>query len=100
MTNTNPVEGDLRVWYIPQIPMAPYEVDIPRRAGSSDSAYLEQAVFVLDAIIGLSVFEFENRVKPDYSDMPGISRFEDGEWCDVDEEEYVDLTNTLNNTLT
>jgi hypothetical protein len=91
MTNDNPAEGDLRVWYIPQIPGKPYEVDIPRRAGASDAAYLQQAAFVIEAIIGLSIFEFENRIKPDYADMSGIARFEDGEWCDVEEDEYADL---------
>lgn len=86
--NTNPTEGDLRVWYIPQVPMQPYIVDIPRREGASDEAYMQGAAFVLDAIIGLSIFEFENHVKPDYSDATGIERFEDGEWSYVEEEEY------------
>lgn len=79
--------GDLKVWYIPQVPMKAYEVNIPRRVGTTDSAYLEQAAFVLEAIVGLSIFEFENRVKPDYSDAAGIARF-DEEWEDVDEEEW------------
>lgn len=86
--NTNPTEGDLRVWYIPQVPMRPYIVDIPRRERASDKAYLEGAAFVLDAIVGLSIFELENRVKPDYCDATGIERFEDGEWCEVEEEDY------------
>lgn len=30
-------------------------------------------------------FQFENNVKPDYSNVGGVSRFEDGEWCDIDD---------------
>lgn len=77
-------EGDLKVWYIPQIPMPAFEVEVPD---------LATARIVHDALIGLSLFEFENRVKPDYSDAGGIVRWEsDGEggfaWFDVDESEW------------
>jgi hypothetical protein len=72
-------EGDLKVVYIPQVPMAPYEVPVKT---------LEEARIVLDAVVGLSMFEYEHNVKPDYSDYAGVVRFEDGEWNDVDEEEW------------
>lgn len=93
----NHSEGDLLVVYIPQVPMKPYEVYVTRRSGSSDSAYLERAAEILDAVVGLSIFEFENNIKPDYSDYAAILRYEsDGDggfdWCDVDEEEYAALT--------
>lgn len=81
MNNIDPIEGDLRVWYIPQVPMRPYVVHVPRRNGASDEDYLREAAFVLDSITGLSSFEFANDVKPDYADAGGIERFEDGEWC-------------------
>lgn len=80
MTNDKPAEGDLRVWYVPQVPGKPYEVDMPTQD-------LATAVLVLDAIIGLSNFEFENRIKPDYSDMAGIARFDGDDWEDVDDAE-------------
>jgi hypothetical protein len=91
-----PAEGDLKVWYIPQLPMSAYEVDIVRHSGESDSAYLQRAAETLNAIIGLSIFEFENRIKPDYSDATGIMRWEvDGDggfdWFEVDESEYEDV---------
>jgi hypothetical protein len=85
-------EGTLKVSYIPQIPGNPYEVIIQRLPGLSDEDYLKQAAQVLDAVVGLSIFEFDNRIKPDYSDLPSISRWEnDGEgfdWFDVDESDY------------
>lgn len=70
-----------KVWYIPQIPMPAFEREYED---------FETAKEVLNALIGLSIFEFENRVKPDYADAAGIARFVDGEWEDVDEDEWTD----------
>ena len=80
-----PTEGDIQIWYIPQLPGKAYTVNVPSRD-------LGEAQRILDAIIGLSIFEFENKVKPDYSDAAGITRWEtDGDggfnWFEVDEEE-------------
>jgi hypothetical protein len=72
--------GDLKVWYVPQIPMEGFEVAVPD---------LRTAKLVLDALCAFSLFEFENRVKPDYADTGGVVRYEEGddgpEWFDVDE---------------
>jgi len=73
-------EGDLQVWYVPQLPMPAFKVSAPD---------LPTAVLLLDTLGRFSLFEYENRVKPDYADMGGISRWEsDGEggfeWCDLD----------------
>lgn len=86
MTNT---KGDLKVWYIPQVPMKAYEVEIVRpHPVIGDELYLKYAASILKAIIGLSIFEFDNKVKPDYSDAAGIDRFDGEEWDYVDNEEY------------
>lgn len=87
-TPTEPQEGDLLVWYIPQVPMKAFERRLPHREGDEEKE-LALAALLLDTIISFSIFEFENRIKPDYSDAAGISRFEDGEWCDLDEDEYL-----------
>lgn len=79
--NATPREGDLRVWYIPQIPMKAFEVDLPTQD-------LGIAALVLDSLIGLSLFEFENKVKPDYADAAGIARFDGEDWEDVDADEW------------
>ena len=74
--------GDLRIWYIPQVPMKVFEASVPD---------LKTGKLVLDIIYELALFEFENKVKPDYANMGGIVRYEDVdgemEWVDVDEEE-------------
>lgn len=79
----NPQEGDLRVWYAPQIPMPAFTVGVPD---------FKTGLEILDVLGLFSMYEFENRVKADYADAGGISRWEsDGEggfdWCDVDESE-------------
>lgn len=67
-----------RAWYVPQMPMAAFEFPTATRA---------EATLVLDAITKFSMFEFENRVKPDYSDAGGVQEFVDGEWMDVEEDD-------------
>lgn len=89
MTDIAP--GTLKVWYIPQVPMKAFERVIPHRDGDEEKE-LALAVILLDTITSFSIFEFDNRVKPDYSDAGGIARWEeyDGsfDWCDLDEEEF------------
>lgn len=85
MAKNTAEEGDIMVWYIPQVPMKAYEIRVPSRD-------LAEAQRIQEAVIGLSYFEYLNNVKPDYSDASGISRYEsDGEdgfgWFDVDDDE-------------
>lgn len=79
---TDPQPNDLRVWYIPQVPMNAFTVNVPD---------LKTGVLVLETLEKFSEFEYQNRVKPDYSDVGGINRWEnhgDGwDWYDVDEDE-------------
>lgn len=75
-------EMKMKLWWIPQVPMKAFEVEI-------DS--LEQGVKLLDVLANYDLFQFENNVKPDYSNAGGISMFEDGEWVDwYDEETGID----------
>lgn len=64
-----------KVWYIPQIPMKAFEYE-------TDS--LEVAKAVEEALEMFSCFEFQNNVKPDYSDAGGIQKWneDDHEWWD------------------
>lgn len=84
MTATDtPALGDLKVFYIPQMPMKAFEVKVTSIAEGGR---------ILDVIEQFSAFEFENRVKPDYCDMGGLVRYEtDGEdgfdWYDVEDHE-------------
>lgn len=51
-------------WYVPQIPHAQFEAP-PRDT-------LKRALEDLELLTEFSTFEFENRIKPDYSDMCGV----------------------------
>lgn len=68
-----------KIFYIPQVPMPAFEREYED---------FETAKEVLNAIINFSIFEYDNNVKPDYSDVAGISYWEEAEqdWEDVEEE--------------
>jgi hypothetical protein len=63
----------LRVWWIPQIPGKPFLVPV---------ANAPEAKKLLDVLAAYDIFQFENRIKPDYCNAGGLSVYEDGEWTD------------------
>ena len=65
MTNKERKLGDLQVWWIPQIPGTPFEVDVES---------VEEAVKLLKI---LADYDIEHQIKPDYSNVGGLQR-----WCD------------------
>ncbi len=77
-----PRPGDLRVWWIPQIPMKAFYVPV-----SSP----QEARKLLDVLGAYDDFQFRNRVKPDYSNAGGLCIFEHGEWVDWEDEDYNDI---------
>ncbi|UXE05024.1 hypothetical protein SEA_LTON_51 [Gordonia phage Lton] len=81
----SPKVGDLKIWYIHQVPGKPYEQTVPDIATG-------QAI--LDAVYQVALFGLEHRWWPDFANMGGISRFEDlGDevaWCDVDDDEIAE----------
>jgi hypothetical protein len=77
----SPQPGALRVWWIPQIPGKPFRVSV---------ASVEQAAFLLNTLAQYDLFQFENNIKPDYSNASGLECFSqdcDGEWCEWYDEE-------------
>jgi len=75
-----PKEGDLQVWWMPQVSMkASFDVDVQTP---------QEAYKLLQVLANYDLFQFENNIKPDYSNAGGLNVFEDGEWCSwYDEEE-------------
>lgn len=71
-----------KAWYIPQVPMKAFEVETSTAA---------EAQATLDLITAFSIFEYDNKVKPDYSDAGGVEEWDetDQEWFD---HEPVDVT--------
>ena len=68
-----PKTGALRVWHIPQIPGKPFHVDVETPP---------QAALILRTLANYDLFQFKNRIKPDYANAQGLEVFEDGEWCE------------------
>lgn len=60
-------EGDLKVWWIPQVPGKPFEVPV---------SSVEEAKKLLDVLAKYDAFQFENRIKPDYCNAGGLVVYE------------------------
>lgn len=58
--------GDLKVWWVPQVPMKAFEVPVKD---------IKEAAKVLQLLASYDAFQFENRVKPDYSNAGGLNVF-------------------------
>lgn len=87
-------ENDIKVLYIPQVPMPAFEVLFTEATHPylSYKQRVQVASATLDVLAEFSEFEYQNRVKPDFSDVGAVTRYEpDGEggfdWFDLDETE-------------
>lgn len=66
-TIKKPVTGDLRVWWIPQDPGEQFYVYVKN---------VREAKLVLDLLANYDLFQFKNRIKPDYCNAGGLQRFD------------------------
>jgi hypothetical protein len=82
-----PKEGDLKVWWIPQVPMKSFDYPVDT---------VEQGMMLCDCLAKYDMFQFDNRIKPDYCNAGGLMVFEDGEWCDWYSEDGDDFNELLN----
>ncbi len=71
--NSQPIEGALRVWWIPQVPGKPFYRAV---------ADLPQALLLIEALAYYDMFQFENQIKPDYCNAGGVEILRNGEWED------------------
>lgn len=76
-------EGGLRVWHIPQIPGKPFHVSVDTPL---------EAVKIINLLAEYDQFQFDENIKPDYSNVSGLEVYEDGEWCEwhSDNDEDID----------
>lgn len=70
--------GDIRVWHIPQVPMAPFYVDV---------SSVHEAKMVVNLLADYDLFQYENHVKPDYANASGIEVWDGEDWEDLDEDD-------------
>lgn len=77
----------LKVWWIPQIPMKPFEVLVNS---------FSEAQVLLTALAQYDLFQLENNIKPDFSNAGGLMIQDDGEeytdWYHDDGRKIDDLT--------
>lgn len=79
----NPQKGDLRVWWVPQVPMEAFRRHVKD---------IEQAKFLLDTLADYDLFQFEKKVKPDYTNAGGLEVFNGEEWEEWENEDGDDIT--------
>src|SRR5262245_58812003 len=81
----HPSALELRVWWIPQVPGTPFFYPVPD---------LATAKLLVDALARYDLFQFDNNIKPDYTNDGGASwrhaQLTDGEWWDFDPEDEIE----------
>jgi hypothetical protein len=90
-----PQLGDLRVWWIPQVPMSKlFYVPVDT---------VEEGARVVEMLASYDAYQFENRIKPDYSNAGGLQVYEaddDGapgwsDWYAADGDDFEEYRQTL-----
>jgi len=69
---------ELRVVHFPQVPCKPFYVEV---------GDLQQAKKIIDVLANYDLFQFDNRIKPDYCNMTVLEQWDEDEqewlsWCD------------------
>lgn len=80
-----PKDGDLRVWWVPQVPMKAFYVSVDN---------VVEAKLLLNALAEYDKFQLDNRIKPDYCNAGGLEVYENGEWvgwCSEEDGEDIDF---------
>lgn len=78
----------LRVWWIPQIPLSegenPFYVPVES---------MEEAKLILDTLSIYDQYQYQNKIKPDFSNAGGLEQFDEEvkEWRDWGEEDVDDF---------
>lgn len=78
--------GDLQVWWCPQVPMKSFECSV----GS-----IREGALLLDALARYDLFQFENRIKPDYCNAGGLQVYCDGDWEDWYDDDGNDIDDRM-----
>lgn len=88
---SKPKDGDLRVWWIPQVPGKAFFVPVKTFA---------EGVWLQEVLADYDNFQYEHNIKPDYSNVGGLQRYSDelakedeegNGWCDVDMDECLSV---------
>jgi hypothetical protein len=80
-----------RVWWIPQVPMEPFYVNVKS---------ITEARKIIGVLADYDAFQYENKIKPDYSNVGGLEVFDkeditdsaDGSWVEWYDEDGNDIS--------
>ena len=75
---SSPKEGDLRIWWIPQVPMNSFHYPVKS---------IHEAKLMLETLAQYDLFQYEHNIKPDFSNAGGLEIFEGEEWLDWENED-------------
>lgn len=71
----------LRVWWIPQVPMKSFKVEV---------GTVLEGVKIMQVLADYDAFQFDNNIKPDYSNAGGLQMFDPSDDTDSPEGSWVD----------
>ncbi len=68
-------KGDLRIWWIPQVPMNPFHMEVNS---------ITEGKLLLETLAKYDLFQLENNIKPDFANAGGLEIYEgdDEGWCE------------------
>ena len=76
-TEAPPKIGDLRVWWIPQVPGSPFHVPVKS---------IDEAKLTLNTLAQYDIFQINHKIKYDCCNAGGLEVYEDNEgqfeWCE------------------
>jgi hypothetical protein len=80
-------DGALQVWWIPQVGMS--------KVFTVDVATPEEGGKLLEVLAQYDLYQWKNRIKPDYSNAGGLRQWDadEGEWLEWDDPETGDDIN-------
>jgi len=79
------LKDQLRVWWIPQVPMKAFYAPVKS---------LSEAKNMLDVLAKYDIFQYENKIKPDYSNVGGLQIFDGEEWIEWEDEDGCNIDET------
>jgi len=79
------MKNKYRVWHIPQVPGKSFHVFVNNP---------KEAKKVLEILADYDIFQYDNHIKPDYSNAGGLEVYEQGEWSEWLDDEGNDIDST------
>lgn len=80
-----PRQGDLSVWWIPQVPGKPFRCPVKTP---------QEGKLLLDCLAQYDLFQLAHHIKPDFSNAGGLTIWNAGDWEGWEDEDGNDIDST------